>query len=269
MGSPTIPIDPHGDLTLVVGADDDAQSFLVSSKILSVASPVWRAMLSNRNGFVEAGSEEVVFPDDNPEALSIVFLVSHLRFQEVPRKVEFQQLIDLCTVCDKYDCMSLLGPWFSTWTTPWLKHVGENGYEGWAFIAWVAGDVDVFKRTTDDIVLKCTTNKLGQCLTEDGGEVLDQSLTHHGLAGRFCWCCSLSTILTKPIADAILEARNKTLTRLIEACHMMINRYVSNTHLLCKTYTHEEECDTLVFGYAFLNRLPNFCFITFLVVRGK
>lgn len=183
MDSPTIPIDPHGDVTLVVGANDEVKSFLVSSKILSVASPVWRAMLSTRNGFIEAGSEEIIFPDDNPEALFIIFLACHMRFQEVPAEVKFQNLMNLCTVCDKYDCISLLQPWLSAWTTPWLEHVGDHGFEGWAFIAWVIGDVDVFENATDELVLTCTTNESGQCLTEDGTEVLDHQLTH-GLAGK-------------------------------------------------------------------------------------
>ena len=187
MESPTIPIDPNGDLTLIVGADDDVRMFLVSSKALTLASPVWRAMLSTRNGFKEAGSEEISFPDDKSEALFIVLLTCHLRFQVVPKKVEFKTLMDLCTVCDKYDCISLLQPWFSAWMSPWLKHVGQHGYEGWAFIAWVIGDVDIFKRAIDHVVLNCKMDESGQCLTKDGNEVLDDLLTH-GLTGRSTAC---------------------------------------------------------------------------------
>ena len=182
MGSPTIPIDPHGDLTLIVGADDDAKSFLVSSKVLSVASPVWRAMLSTRNGFKEAGSEEIVFPDDDPEALRIVLLACHLSFPKVPKMVDLIDLANLCTICDKYDCISLIQPWFSAWASQSLHYVGENGYERWVFIAWVMGDVDVFKRATNRVVLRCRTNKSGQCLSGDGKRVLDDPLTP-GFAG--------------------------------------------------------------------------------------
>lgn len=50
-------------------------------------------------------------------------------------------------------------------------------------------------------------------------------------------------------AEAILEARTEAIRRLIEACHEMIHRYVSQERPFCKTNVRQIECDTLVFGY--------------------
>lgn len=46
-GGATIPVDPNGDLTLVVGSDTKKSTFLVCSRSLSRLSPVFRAMVSN------------------------------------------------------------------------------------------------------------------------------------------------------------------------------------------------------------------------------
>ena len=133
----TVPIDPNGDLTLIVGIDDEARTFCVSSNAMRLASPVWRAMLSPQNGFKEATSGEITFPDDDPQALLVVLLACHLRFQDIPEQLKFTDLVNLCVLCDKYDCVTLLRPWLSAWMASWKSSVGKTGYEGWVFIAWV------------------------------------------------------------------------------------------------------------------------------------
>jgi len=44
-GGATIAVDPHGDLTLVVGSGTRKSTFLVCSRSFSRSSPVFRAML--------------------------------------------------------------------------------------------------------------------------------------------------------------------------------------------------------------------------------
>ena len=173
----TIPIDPNGDLTLIVGHPKEARAFRVSSKTLSLASPVWRAMFSPQNNFKEASpdNEEITFPKDSSQAVFVVLLAAHLLFQDIPQKVEFTELVDLCVVSDKYDCISLLQPWLTAWMAPFRELVEEDGFEEWALIAWVAGDEDTFRRTTDRIVFTCKTNQKKQCLTAAGG-ILDDVL---------------------------------------------------------------------------------------------
>ena len=41
----TVYVDPDGDLTLLVGSGDRMATFCVSSKVMRLTSPVWRAML--------------------------------------------------------------------------------------------------------------------------------------------------------------------------------------------------------------------------------
>ena len=60
---------------------------------------------------------------------------------------------------------------------------------------------------------------------------------------------SLINVLIILTADAVLEARVKTITRLIEACHAIMHKYISSPRPLCENFEHEEECDALVIGY--------------------
>ena len=46
----TVYVDPDGDLTLLVGNGDDMATFCVSSKVMRLTSPVWRAMLRTHYG---------------------------------------------------------------------------------------------------------------------------------------------------------------------------------------------------------------------------
>ena len=159
-----------------------AKSFRVSSSAMKLASPVWRAMLSIQNGFKESThAEDIVFPDDDCHAVFLLLLACHLRYQDIPEQLGFRQLIALCVVCDKYDCISLVRPWILTWMSPWKICVGQAGFEEWAFIAWVVGDEDIFKRATDPIVLTCT-----KCLPASTVQKLPP-----GVAGEFLSPCSL------------------------------------------------------------------------------
>ena len=184
LSSGIINIDSNGDLTLAVHQGDDAKTFRVSSQVMRLASPVWRAMLDPERGFKEAltRNEPITLHDDNIEAVFLVLLMSHLRFQHIPGTLGFKQMVNLCMVCDKYDCVSILRPWLSRWISPLLAHVNQVGYEDWVVIAWVVGDTETFKRVTDQLILTCKTNDSNQCLNSSGA-IFDPALPP-GFAGK-------------------------------------------------------------------------------------
>jgi len=82
----TIEVDPAADLRLLVQHGDHQITFKVSSEAMSLASPVWRTMLDPAGPFKESQSDngEINFPDDDSEALLILLVAAHLRFQDVP-----------------------------------------------------------------------------------------------------------------------------------------------------------------------------------------
>lgn len=227
----TICVDPNGDLDLIVGLYDASRTFRVSAPVMRLVSPVWRMMLSPENGFKESkfGEGPITFPEDDVLTFFIVLLAGHSRFQMIPEQIEFKQLVNLCVTCDKYDCISVLGPWISAWISPWTKDMAAEGYEEWLFVAWVLGDEIAFKRIVGPLILICQTNEFKQCL--------NSSLT------------VLDEKLPPGLAESILDARHAALTKIIEACHSMVTKYVWDTPFLCEESDNEEECDALVLGH--------------------
>ncbi|KAI9773241.1 MAG: hypothetical protein M1839_002203 [Geoglossum umbratile] len=112
-------IDPSGDVLFVVGKSDPKAQLLVSSKVLSLASPVFTAMF--RHGFQEgnnlsAGSlHPIPLPDDSVEAVTLLFNALHFRSRELPRDQDLTTLAHLAIACDKYDCVAAIAPWSTLW----------------------------------------------------------------------------------------------------------------------------------------------------------
>ncbi len=137
--NPSIKIDPAGDLDLHLTSHDGPTVFQVSSKAMSLASPVWRTMLDPKGPFRESkpNNGEVTFEDDDANALMILLLAAHLRFQELPQTLKYPQLLDLCVACDKYDCIELVRPWVPGWESSLKSLADKAGYEERLFIAWL------------------------------------------------------------------------------------------------------------------------------------
>ena len=95
--NPTFQLDPAGDLRLLVKHRGHDKNFQVFSKAMSLANPVWHTMLDPNGPFREAkpDSGEVVFLDDDAEALLILLLAAHSRYQEIPQTLEYEQLLNI------------------------------------------------------------------------------------------------------------------------------------------------------------------------------
>lgn len=158
-----IQIDTAGDLKLLVQHCEDWVTFQVSSKAMSLASPVWRTMLDPNGPFRESQSDnnEITFPDDDAKALLNLLLVAHLRFQDVPKELTFEQLLNVCILCDKYDCITLVRPWIWRWQERQIHLPWEILSEEWLFIAWTTGDEAKFRRTAQSLILHANTDESG------------------------------------------------------------------------------------------------------------
>lgn len=98
-------LDPSGDVRLTTNTQD----FVVSSKVMCLASPVWRAMFDPRGPWVKQSSSsssgESIFnlPEDDPDALLILLRIAHLHFSDLPDAlVVYEHLLQLAVLCDKY-----------------------------------------------------------------------------------------------------------------------------------------------------------------------
>ncbi|KAJ5360748.1 hypothetical protein N7517_009939 [Penicillium concentricum] len=101
--------DPDGDVIIVSEGEspDDTRRFLVSSKVLSLASPVF-AKLFGPNFYegtqmATCTCPELHLHDDDPAMM-----------KEVPGR-DTECIANLTIHGDKYDCVKALRPWVSTW----------------------------------------------------------------------------------------------------------------------------------------------------------
>ena len=111
-------VDPHGDVLLLLGPSKNV-SLRVSSKALTLASPVFAAMFSPRfsEGQPLSSSTEVrsvPLPEDDPEAMTQICYAIHF-YATVPRTISMSLLEDIASLCDKYDLTVALAAWSELW----------------------------------------------------------------------------------------------------------------------------------------------------------
>ncbi|KIW82528.1 hypothetical protein Z517_05555 [Fonsecaea pedrosoi CBS 271.37] len=116
MATTCIDIDPIGDLVIEI----ENERLRTSSKVLSLASPVFAAML--RPGFREGtvrNTEDnlrvVPLPDDDLDAFKLVCRVIHFQLDQIPQELEIDSLEKLALVCDKYQCTVALRHCAALW----------------------------------------------------------------------------------------------------------------------------------------------------------
>lgn len=154
-------IDPEGDVFLNLSADPNVSQRLirVSSKVLCLASPVFKAMLGSSSPFKEAvalrNETPALIPliGDNEEALLLVLNAAHLRLQLIPDEVSFDLFYELAVVCDKYDMAQVLLPWPILWAADLTTHCDKPGYEKWLVISWVFRQGLIFNRATEFLIM--------------------------------------------------------------------------------------------------------------------
>ena len=116
------------------------QTFLVSSAVMRIASPVWRTMFDPQGHFMESQRSlihgEIDFPEDDPDALLCVLRIAHLQFRKLPKTLDYAQLLNLAIICDKYDTVAIIRPVSSSLTRDSvslrfdivMRHAREKGY---------------------------------------------------------------------------------------------------------------------------------------------
>ena len=188
----TIIIDADGDLTTRLKGG----KAMVSRKVLSISSPVFRAMLGAECRFREAtekeferdGSQAVSFEDDDFQSMVMIARLMHLQSDKVPDKLAFKQLYQVAILCDKYDLRRCLGPWPKIWATPYLNSYGIEGYEGWLSMSTVFGFDGLFKEITRHLILNSKVSRYNSLVTTKGidlGEHVSSTITGEMLMTSF------------------------------------------------------------------------------------
>lgn len=139
-------IDAAGDSTVTVKNSVSSRIFLVCSAALRLANPAWTPLLDPPGQSLDAATQNkgvILFTNDDPDAFLIILRIAHLQFNELPRLVTFETLLELTITCHKYDTFRLVRPFFPKWLECLAPDCHRAGWEEWLFIAWTFGDVTV------------------------------------------------------------------------------------------------------------------------------
>jgi len=119
----------------VMGEKLETRELIVSSKVLSLASPVFRVMIGGR--FKEsvklaekkACSEtyDLPLPEDDAEATTILCKASHFSTNDVPEKPTTVCLERLAYLCNKYQCISAMKYCSVLWLRNWMLVCDNEG----------------------------------------------------------------------------------------------------------------------------------------------
>jgi hypothetical protein len=173
-------IDPHGDVIIELSPDRKTR-LLVSSKVLTLASPVFGKMLSSRfkEGLSNHANQKTVIPlpDDNAEAFLVVCNIIHHRNYQVPKKLATDCLENFATICDKYDMLSALAPSSAVLLQTSIETSAAEDFNKLLLAAYLLDVPDAFTRISWEILLI----QVGPFIDLPG--VSDHDLVSHNLLG--------------------------------------------------------------------------------------
>ncbi|KAK8207565.1 hypothetical protein IWZ01DRAFT_370805 [Phyllosticta capitalensis] len=241
--------DNKGDIRLIVVEPPSEEcpalwyTFIVSSKVMSLACDAWNTMLNGQ--FKEAqstsGERKIDLPDDDPVALAILLNIAHLRFDLVPSPISFSLLLKVTVLTDKYDMTRVIRPW----ATSWIDGLGSQlsvtspGYEEWLWIAWELGNKSKFECLTAHLVKTTRLGKDGKCTTQSG-KILDP--------------CGSFQHFPPDIIESIMEVRRKAISDLLDVYYSALDNFVEKQMaglFVCQGRGEDgarKQCDELAFG---------------------
>lgn len=148
-------MDPHGDITLVVGAEKG--SVRCARNILRLSSPVMKKLLDPESRFAEAtttdisddGTKHIQLPEDESEPWIMVLRIVHHKVKDLPKKLSFDLLAGVAVICDKYDLLDCI----HHWTDSWSDSASESEDRRWLFVAFVLKIPKALHDVTRSIIL--------------------------------------------------------------------------------------------------------------------
>ncbi|TGO72883.1 hypothetical protein BELL_0410g00060 [Botrytis elliptica] len=227
---------------------------LVSSKHLSFASPVFKAMLTG--DFREAvelrekGRTEILLPDDDAFAMIMLLKVIHGRLNSVSKDPNLILLTKIAILVDKYQCHESTKFAATNHHLPRIWNLDAYNIACWICVAWVFRLDDKFKEATEMIVRESGVG-LGAILKENNLALPIPERIISKIANQMKDSRSLTRF-----KDKIDESRENAVSQLIEVLKDTISRYHGQT-LMCPSHSlrrvldiisHRETCDATVLG---------------------
>ena len=146
-------IDPEGDVHLSLR---DCE-LLVSSKVLSLASPVFKKLFGPH--FLEGNRVEAKNPghvdlhEDDSEAMTSLCYLLHYQMDKAPDNPTPDFLDSLTILADKYDCVRSISQWTCFKLYVAVRQAEQSMSDGrLLFPAYVFGNPQVFREITKHMV---------------------------------------------------------------------------------------------------------------------
>jgi hypothetical protein len=121
-------IAKRGDIILQLGKAEPGntiRNILLSSMVLSLASPIFTTMFDGR--FAEGQSLSpaspcvVPLPDDDPDSIILICKIIHIQTSQLQTKLTAIAFANLAIVCNKYDCLDAVRAWSMIWVASLLQ----------------------------------------------------------------------------------------------------------------------------------------------------
>jgi hypothetical protein len=148
---PVITLHEAADLTLIIGPEKQTVKVLRSA--MQTTSSSWRAMFKPE--WTESTSSSIEFPEDDATAMLLVLHIAHHKYEDLPRSLEWKDLLQLVVVCDKYDLIHIVRHFMVSrkWLEPYRSSIFNPKYTGWLFVAYSLGEINTFKSLAEHIFL--------------------------------------------------------------------------------------------------------------------
>ncbi|KAK6336855.1 hypothetical protein TWF718_009644 [Orbilia javanica] len=218
-------IDHAGDTVINCcnEAGDTLENFLVSSKVISLSSPVLRVMLDPSKPYARSkslSSEKIEIKSTlgQPRFMKTILHALHYQNRQVPMEFPLQDLASLAEICDFYDLSEALKPWTLQWTLKLWASDGKSLDLGlWCRMAIAFSDMNILDEVMVQLIKKSKKDKEGVIVP----------------LGESCFPCSLP----KGLPNTIWRKRENLLKFLIQKLDYECKKYKSigfTDSLVCK-----------------------------------
>ncbi|KAF3138577.1 hypothetical protein TWF703_004625, partial [Orbilia oligospora] len=221
----TLRVDDEGD-TLVTCCSEKCEIDLgilqVSSKAVTLASPVFQAMLNPSRGFKESqiaedGIRHIRLITDDFNLTTIVMNIIHHKNSRNPDSISLEELYRLTDICDYYQVQEAIGPAVCNWVNHlWPLEKELRDCARWLWIAKVFKLENVFK------------------------ECVQTSVFHIRMTSTMLYTIdevSLHSAMNEFARDVLWKRREKLVSRLIENSEAKVRTYqesLSKNQNVCK-----------------------------------
>jgi hypothetical protein len=148
-----ITVAKRGDVRLKLGkAGETTTNVLVSSVVLSLASPVFEAMFNGN--FAEGQSlsshspREVPLPDDDMESILLICKITHMQIAELAEELSVAAFTTFAIMVDKYQCGKAVQAWSKVWSAAIFQHPPGDDFEKMILATYLLDVPYEFYKTT-------------------------------------------------------------------------------------------------------------------------